>query len=148
MDTAPAVTSATDALHLLDSALAYLAAADATQLPTAIQAGCLMALERADARLTAARASHLAAFTASRGYSEDGDYSARSWLIHQTRVTKATAVDHTAWSRRRQTHPRVMAALAAGDLPSESYARAICRWTGRLPENCRDRADAILVSAA
>jgi len=148
VSTAPTVTSATDALHLLDSALAYLAAADATQLPTAIQARCLMALERADARLTAARASNLAAFTASRGYSEDGDYSARSWLIHQTRVTKATAVDHTAWSRRRQTHPRVMAALAAGDLPSESYARAICRWTGRLPEDCRDSADAILVSAA
>jgi len=147
VSTAPAVTSATDALRLLDSALAYLAAADATQLPTAIQARCLIALERADARLTAARASNLAAFTASRGYSEDGDYGARSWLIHQTRVTKATAVDHTDWSRRTHTHPRVMAALAAGDLPSESFARAICRWTGRLPGNCRDNADAILVSA-
>jgi len=33
------------------------------------------------------------------------------------------------WSRRKETHPRVMAALAAGDLPSESYARAISRWT-------------------
>jgi hypothetical protein len=148
VDTAPAITSATDALRLLDSAVAYLATADATQVPTAIQAQCLMALERADARLTAARASNLAAFTAARGYCEDGAYSARSWLIHRTRVTKATAVDHAGWSRRKETHPRVMAALAAGDLPSESYARAISRWTDRLPGDCRDNADAILVSAA
>src|SRR6202044_4217948 len=31
---------------------------------------------------------------------------------------------------------------------SKSYARAVCGWTDRLPENCRDNADAILVSAA
>jgi len=72
VDTAPAITSATDALHLLDSALAYLATADATQLPTAIQARCLTALERADARITAARARNLAAFIARQGYCEDG----------------------------------------------------------------------------
>ena len=147
MSTAPAFTSETDALQLLDSALGYLAAADPAQMPTDIQARCLTALERADARATAARASILAAFTASQGYCEDGDYSPRSWLIHQTRVTKATAADHAGWSRRTRTHPRIMAALAAGDL-TRSYARTICTWTDKLPEDCRDSADAILVSAA
>jgi hypothetical protein len=44
-------------------------------------------------------------------------------------------------------HPRVAVALAAADL-SESYARAICGWTGQLPGNCRVAADAILVTAA
>src|SRR5580692_4644617 len=144
----PAFASDSDALHMLDSVLGYLAAADPTRVPTAIQARCLTVLERAGARLTAARASYLSAFNASQGYREDGAYSARSWLIHQTRVTKATAVDHTGWSRRKHTHPRIIAALAAGDIPSESYARAICRWTDKLPEDCRDSADAILVSAA
>jgi hypothetical protein len=147
VDTAPAFASETDALQMLDSALAYLAAADPTQMPTGIQAQALTALERADARSTAARAAILAAFTASQGYCQDADYSPRSWLIHQTRVTKGTASDHVGWGRRIRSHPRVLAALAAGDL-SKSYARTLCGWTGRLPEDCRDNADAILVSAA
>ena len=142
MDTAPAFASETDALQMLDSALGYLTAADPAQMPAVIQARCLTALERADAR-----ARLLAAFIASQGYCEDGDYSARSWLIHKTRVTKATAGEHAGWSRRTTTHPRVLAALAAGDI-TRSYARTICGWTGRLPENCRGNADEILVGAA
>jgi Domain of unknown function (DUF222)/HNH endonuclease len=148
VSTVPAFASETDALEMLDSALAYLAAADPTQMPTVIQAQCLMALERAEAMCVAVRASVLAAFTVSRGYCEDGDYSARAWLMHHTRVTKGTAARHSGWARRGRLHPRVLAALAAGDLPSESYARSICGWTDRLPEECRDSADAILVSAA
>jgi len=147
VSTAPAFASETDALQMLESALGYLAAADPAQMPAVIQAQALTVLERADARATAARALILAAFTASRGYWEDGDYSARSWLIHKTRVTKGTAADHAGWSRRPGTHPRIIAALAAGDM-SRSYARTICAWTDKLPEDCRDSADAILVSAA
>jgi hypothetical protein len=37
--------------------------------------------------------------------------------------------------------------LAAGEM-SESYARAICGWTDKLPADCRPDADAILVAAA
>ncbi len=37
--------------------------------------------------------------------------------------------------------------LAAGEM-SESYARMICQWTDKLPEDCREAADAILVVAA
>ncbi len=147
MDTAPAFASEADALDLLDGALAYLAAADPAQMRTALQARCLTVLERADARATAARARILAAFTASQGYCEDGDYSPRSWLIHKTRVTKGTAVEHAGWSRRPKSHPRIITALADGDL-TKSYARTICTWTDKLPEDCRDDADAILVGAA
>ena len=147
MSTAPAFTSETDALHMLETALSYLTAADPTQMPTVIQAQALTTLERADALTTAARAAILAAFTAGRGYRDDGDYSPGSWLIHRTRVTKATAGDHVGWSRRTRTHPRILAALATGDI-SKSYARTICAWTGRLPEDCRDNADGILLGAA
>jgi hypothetical protein len=41
----------------------------------------------------------------------------------------------------------MMAALAAGEM-SESYARTLCGWTGKLPEDCRDTADEILAAAA
>jgi len=147
--TAPAPPASTSqALAMLTCAMGYLAAADATQMPAAEQARCLATLERLDAMETAARALILGAFTAGQGYREDGDYSAWSWLMHQTRVSKGTATGHTGWSRRGRLHPRVLAALAAGDLLSESYARMICRWTDRLPGDCQDKADAILVGAA
>jgi len=146
--TAPAPPASTsEALGMLTSAMGYLAAADATQMPAAEQAQCLATLERLDGMETAARALILAAFTASLGYRQDGDYSPRSWLMHQTRVTQGTANGHVGWSRRGRWHPRVLAALAAGDL-SESYARMICGWTGKLPGNCQDDADDILVTAA
>jgi hypothetical protein len=146
--TAPAPPASTsEALGMLTSAMSYLAAADATQMPAAEQAQCLATLERLDGMETAARALILTAFTSSLGYREDGDYSPRSWLMHQTRVTLGTANGHVGWSRRGRLHPRVLAALAAGDL-SESYARMICGWTSRLPGNCQDDADDILVTAA
>ena len=132
---------------MVRTGLGYLAAADAAQLGTAAQAECLRELERAEAVLTAARAFILAGFTAGQGYSGDADYSPRAWLIHKTRVSKVAAVAHAAWARRTTTHPRVVAALATGEL-SESYGRTICQWTGKLPEDCRPAADAILLSAA
>ena len=146
--TAPAPPASTsEALGMLTSAMSYLAAADPSQLAGAEQAQCLTALEQLDAMETAARASILAAFTAGQGYCQDADYSPRSWLIHHTRVTKGTAAGHTGWARRARTHPRILAALAAGEI-SESYARMICGWTDRLPGDCLDNADAILVAAA
>ena len=149
MSTAAAAppASVSEALEMLTSAMRYLAAADATQMATEVQAQCLAGLEQADAIETAARASVLGAFTAGQGYCEDADYSPRSWLIHKTRITKGAATGHTAWVRRARAHPRMMAALAAGEM-SESYARTLCGWTGKLPEDCRDTADEILAAAA
>ena len=139
--------SAAEALEMLMAALRYLAAADATAMGAGEQARCLRVLEQATAVGTAARTSVLSAFTAGQGYSADADYSPRAWLIHKTGVTKAAAVAYTAWTRRAAGHPRVFAALAAGEL-SESYGRTICQWTGKLPGDCREAADAILLSAA
>ena len=139
--------SATEALGMLESALGYLSAADATALAAETQARCLHALERATAVGTAARTWILAAFTAGQGYCADADYSPRAWLVNRTRVTKGAAAGYTAWVRRAAAHPQVAAVLAAGQM-SESYARTICGWTGKLPEECRADADAILLSAA
>jgi hypothetical protein len=147
MTQAPAFSSAAEAAALARAGLRYLAAADPAQLTTAEQAACLHDLERITAVTTAARARVLGGFTASRGYTEDADYSPRSWLLHKTRVTKGAAAGHTAWVRRARAHPRITEAMAAEEL-TESYARTLCGWTDRLPEDDRDTADAILVAAA
>ena len=144
MDTAPA--SAREALDMIRAGLGYLAAADATQLATATLAECLRELEQHDAAATAARASFLAAFTAGQGPAGDGDYSAVSWLIHRTGITRGAAVGHTAWSNRVATHPKVLAALAAGQV-SESVGRVICLWTDKLPLEYRDAGDEQLLAA-
>ena len=148
MSNTPAFATATEAAQVACAALGFLAAADPTQLLAQEQAQCLKALEQATAMGTAARAALLGAFTAGRGYCEDADYSPRSWLIHRTRITKGAATAHTAWVRRAAAHPRVAAALSAGGVVSESYARAICEWSDKLPPDCRDTADTILVAAA
>jgi hypothetical protein len=139
--------SADEALEMLTAAMGYLAAADATAMTADEQARCLRVLERANSVGTAARTSVLGAFGSGRGYSADADYSPRAWLIHKTGVTKGAAVAYTAWVRRAEDHPRVLAALATGDLP-ESVARILCQWTNRLPEDQRDLADDKLVAAA
>ena len=147
MGTATAPSSAREALDMVHAGLGYLAAADATQLPAATQAEFLRELEQAAAVLTAARAFVQAGFTAGQGYCDDAEYSAVSWLMHRTGITRGAAVGHTAWAKRTGTHPRVLAALAAGQVP-ESAGRLICLWTGKLPEQHRDDADEVLLAAA
>ena len=144
MSTAPA--DAREALDMIRAGLGYLAAADAAQLPAATQAEVLRELEQHDAMATAARAGFLAAFTAGQGHAGDGDYSAVSWLIHRTGITRGAAVGHSAWAKRVAAHPRVIAALAAGTA-SESAGRVICLWTGKLPGDYRDQGDEQLLAA-
>ena len=147
MGTAPVFASASQALDVARAALGYLAAADATELTVAEQAGCLQGLEKLNSAAVAARTSILGAFTADQGYAEDGDYSPRSWLMHRTGITHGAAVSHTAWMKWAAAHPAVHAALTAEQI-SESYARVICAWTSKLPEDARPAADEILLGAA
>ena len=147
MTTAPTFASAREAAEVVRAGLRFLAAADATAMAAETQAQCLQILEQATAMGTAARASILAAFTSGQGYSADADYSPKAWLIHKTGITKGAAVAHTAWVRRAAAHPQVAQALAGGEI-SESVARTICTWTDKLPGDCQEAADAILVTAA
>jgi len=144
---APAFANVDEAMDIACAALGYLAAADATQLTAETQARCLRTLERTDASSTAARALFLAAFTSGKGYSADADYSARAWLMHKTGITRGAAASHAAWARRAAAHPRVVVALVTEDL-SESYGRAICQWTDKLPEKYRQESDELLLAAA
>jgi len=140
-------SSVAGALALLERALDHLNAADVASLPAAVQAEALRALGRAEAKHTAARARVLGAFAARGGFEDDGQGSARAWLTWQTRVTHGAAVGAVAWARRLAVHPVIERALAAGEL-SPSWARHICDWADRLPEDRRDDAEAILAGAA
>src|SRR5262249_52855298 len=139
--------SVAEALAMLDRALGALATADAGSLPTPVQAQALRALERAEAKHTAARARVLAAFTAQDGYEDGGQGSARMWLRWQTRVTRAAAAGAVGWMRRLAAHPVIAQALTEGQI-SVSWARAVCGWSDRLPDGVREEADRILVEAA
>ncbi len=141
----PAATA--DALASASAALGWLASADATRLTTSEQADALRALERLQAQLVSARSAVLAAFNASRGFEDDAAGSPVSWLRWQTRVTGAAASAAAGWMRDLAAHPAIAAALAAGDL-SVSWARQLCGWTDRLPEDARGGADRILLDAA
>jgi Domain of unknown function (DUF222) len=148
MGTVPAPASAHEALAMLRAGMAYLAAADPTALAAQTQADCLQALEQLDAVETATRAWFLGAFTSGQGYAEDADYSPTAWLIHRTKVTKGAARGHLGWARRVMAHPQVAMALAEGTVLTESMARTVCGWTGKLPRECWDAADEILITAA
>jgi len=135
------------ALVTLERSLDALNAADVASAPAAVQAQALRALERAEAKHTAARAQFLAAFTAQDRYEDDGQGSAQMWLKWQTRVTRAAAAGAVGWMRRLAVHPVIAAALADGEI-STSWARAVCQWSDRLPGDMRHDADQILAAAA
>ena len=118
--TAPA--DAREALDMVRAGLGYLAAADAAQLPAAAQAEGLRELEQHDAMATAARASFLAAFTAGQGHAGDGDYSAVSWLIHRTGITRGAAVGQARGPSGSPPTPRCWRRWRRGRCPS--------RWGG------------------
>ena len=139
--------TAGEALSAISAGLDYLNAADVASLTTAEQAGCLRALEEVTARHTAARSRVLAAFHAQDGCAGDGHGSTRTWLRWQTRISGGVASDAMGWMRRLSAHPAVADALASASI-SESWARAVCEWTDRLPAEHRGGADQILLAAA
>jgi hypothetical protein len=146
VSTVAAPVNASEALEMVRAGMGFLAAADATAMPAALQAQCLQGLEEVDSVEAVARASVLRAFSAGQGYCDDGEFSAKTWLVHRTRVSRGAAAGHMKWARRAAAHPVVAAALA-GAVVSESWARVICEQTGRLPAASRDEADAILLAA-
>jgi len=142
---APATSG--EAVAMMLAGLTWLAHADPASDPVAVHAGCLRDLERAAAVHLAARAKVLAAFTAQRGFEDDGQGSARTWLTWQTRVTAGAARGTVAWGRRLANHPAVAQALAEGSV-SVSWARELIDRTDTLPADARGDADVILLAAA
>jgi len=96
MSTATAPASMGEALGMLESAMGFLADADAAQMPAEALAECLQALERTDAVEATARGQLLVAFDAKNGHLADGQRTCRTWLIHSLRITAGQAAEHRA----------------------------------------------------
>jgi hypothetical protein len=127
--------------------LGWLAGGDAASLPTGAQADCLRSLEQVLSVHTAARAKILRAFSAQRGYEDDGQGSPRTWLTWQARITRSAACIAVGWMRRLCEHPAIGDALATGQI-SASWARQVADWTDAFPAEARQDADVILLAAA
>src|SRR6516164_11214307 len=110
----PAGASAGEALGLVESLLGSLAGEDAAGLPAEVAAERLRALERVDAIGAAMRGRYLEVFDAQDGHMADGQRTARTWLVHVTRVTKRQAAEHKAVQALARNHPVLVAALAEG----------------------------------
>ena len=132
-----------EAADMLDASLDHLAAVDWASLGTQAHGEMLVRLQRAQAKLTTVHAAVLSAFTAQSGYELDGHRSARAWLIHRAGMARGAAGAVVAWQKRLGRHRRIAQAMAAGGI-SESWAREIAGWTGKLPAGKRDEADQIL----
>ena len=94
-----------DAADALDASLDHLAATDWASLGTAAHGEMLGRLQRAQAKLTAANAAVLSAFTAQSGYEPDGHRSARAWLINRNAMAKGAAGGAVAWHCLLYTSP-------------------------------------------
>jgi hypothetical protein len=109
-------SSPAQALAAVQAGLGYLAPADVADWPADTLAGWLRALGRVEAGQLAAVSRVLAAFNAQGGFEADGQASAKAWLRWQARVTGAGSAATVKWMRRLALHPRVLAALGAGQV--------------------------------
>jgi Domain of unknown function (DUF222) len=149
MDAATIPASAGDALDVVESLLAGLAAEDnVAGLPGEVVAERLRALERIDAIAAAVRGRHLEVFDAQDGHLADGQRTTRSWLVHTTRITRRQAAEHQEAQLLARSHPVLHAALAEGWVLSKSEALQVARWTRQIPKEYRTKAEEIVVTAA
>src|SRR5579859_7490040 len=147
MWTGTAPKSEDEALRMLESAAEYLADTDATQLPTAVLAGRLQGIERADAVLTVARSRSLAAHDAKDGHLADGQRTQRTWNVHVLRVTRGQACEYQAVQSLTGGHEPLLGGLRTRAV-TKSVALQLAKWTRAIPEEFRGQAEEILVAAA
>jgi hypothetical protein len=133
---------------MLESAMRFLAGADAAGMPAGALAECLQGLERIDAVEAAARGRFLAAFDAKDGHLADGQRNIRTWLVHCLRVTRGQAAEHKAVQALAREHRPLAAALAEGQVMTRSVALQLAKWTCLIPAEFREQAEEIVVTAA
>ena len=129
--------SAGEALGMLESAMGFLAGVDPASLPGAELARGLQVLERTDAVEAAVRGRLLEVFDSQDGHVADGQRTARTWLVHSTRVTRGQAAEHKAVQALAAGHPPLLAGLREGGVITKSVALQLARWTCGIPGEYR-----------
>ena len=136
-----------EVLGTIESAMKFLACVDVTQLPGQLLAEVLTAMERVDSAQAAVRGKTVGIFADSYLRSESAYRSVPNWLVYETRVRRAKAIQVRRLGSLHRGHPVLTAALAEMDVVSESIAVRIAAWTGKFPDECVQPADEILVQA-
>ena len=148
MSTAIVPSNMDEAIKMLESSVRFMADAPAPELPVQLLADGLRAMERSDAVKAVARGRFLVAFEAQDGPLADGQRSTRAWLVHSTRVTRGQAAEYQALQALVRDHPVLDAVLAEGWVLTTSEALQLAKWTKAIPEDYRDKAEELLVTAA
>jgi hypothetical protein len=132
---------------LVESLLVELADEETAGRPVAVLADGLRALERVDSVGATLRGRYMQAFDTQDGSVADGQRTTRTWLVNCLRVTKGQAAEYKAIQALAARHEPLAAALRDRIL-TKSAALQVARWTRAIPEECRAKAEEILVAAA
>jgi Domain of unknown function (DUF222) len=143
----PESGSVRQALESAKSAIKFLADADMTQLPSECIAELLTAMEQMDAGQAAVRGQAVSILSDQQIYQEYGHRAPSPFLIHFTRVKGGKAKQVAKLGSLYRHHRVLAAALAEQDVVSESIAVQIAAWTDKLPDDCVEAADGILIEA-
>src|SRR5580698_6851570 len=136
------------AVEVMQDAARYLAGVSYPDLPAQTLADVLAGMEHVDAAQAAIRGRAGQVFTGTQAHIDWGQKNLGAWYKNETKVTRPTANAHKAWTRRLAEHPVIIDALAQLDVISESWARQVAAWTGKLPDEYISQADEIMVEAA
>jgi Domain of unknown function (DUF222) len=139
--------SEAEALDMLETAMGFLADAEAADMPTQVVADRLVRLERVDALEAVARGRTLVSFDAQEGSVADGHRTTRAWYLQHTRVTRGQAAEHLAVLALAKDHAPLLAGLREAAV-TKSVALQLAKWTRAIPGEFRDQAEEILVAAA
>ncbi len=137
-----------EAIGMMQDAARYLAGVSYPDLPAQTLADVLAGMEHVDAAQAAIRGRAGQVFTGTQAHIDWGQKNLGAWYKNTTKVTRPAANAHKAWTRRLAEHPLIIDALAETGVISESWARQVIAWTGKLPDEFVQQADEIIVEAA
>jgi hypothetical protein len=139
--------SVAEALRMGAAFADYLNSPAAAGLEPAALGEALVSLGEIQSKLAVAHAEYLYRFDAQDAHDADGYSSSSAWLAGKAKLGKK---DARATVRRMQVlsrHPLLARGIALGEI-SESWAREIVGWLGKLPEELREGTEKILAEAA
>jgi hypothetical protein len=139
--------SAAEALRAGGAFADYLNSSDAAELSPAALGEVLVSIGEIQSKLAVAYADFLFRFDAQDGHDADGYASSSAWLAAMSKLAKRDAKAAVRRMRAIAGHPLLARGMAAGEI-SESWAREITAWLGKLPEELRAGTEEILAEAA
>ena len=125
----------------------FLNSCDVAGLGAAGLGGALVSIGEIQSKLAVASAELLFRFDAQDAHDCDGYGTSSAWLAAMARLSKRDAKAAVKRMRVIAGHPLLARGIAAGEI-SESWAREIIGWLGRLPEELREGTEGILAGAA